>query len=261
MGVRKNFGLDSPATISAIGIGAYILAVVLHQVIGHCLVCLITGGNVTLITTVYFQCDSNNILVNAAAPAINFLAGILLFIVSKVKKNLTAHAQFFLLLASAFNLFWGSGSLVISGITGSGDWSYAINSLQPVWIWRLVLFTAGIISYFAAVKIVVNKVRELTLGNPERIPKLILIPYISAGISACVAAWIYVQDPLIALKDASPQIFIYSVGFLFILQKVKRRKNKGFSNYIPVTRNLVLIFFVIIIYSLFLLVFGRGLSF
>lgn len=260
MGVRKNFGLDSPVTISAIGIGAYILAVILHQIVGHTLFCLITGGNVTLLTSVYFQCDSNNILSNAAAPAVNFAAGILLFIISKAKSNLTIHAHFFLLIASAFNLFWGSGSLIYSGITNSGDWSYAINSLEPVWIWKLVLLVSGIISYLIAAKIVIVKVRELTLGNQERIPKLLLIPYLSAGISACIAAWLYVQDTLIAFKDASPQIFIYSIGFLFILQKA-RKKTVGFSNYTPVTRHLVLIFFVAIVYSLFLLIFGRGISF
>ena len=31
----------------------------------------------------------------------------------------------------AFNLFWGTGGLIYSGITDIDDWSYLIAGLQP----------------------------------------------------------------------------------------------------------------------------------
>src|SRR5215470_6235351 len=47
---------DDGATLAALGIAAYLIADVLHEVVGHGTACLMSGARITLLTSVYFRC-------------------------------------------------------------------------------------------------------------------------------------------------------------------------------------------------------------
>jgi hypothetical protein len=60
---------DDSATVIAAGILAATLAAVCHETLGHGLGCVIDGGRVTLLTSIWFRCHGATSLTDAAGPS------------------------------------------------------------------------------------------------------------------------------------------------------------------------------------------------
>src|ERR1041385_633854 len=102
---------DDPATLGAIGVAAYIFADLVHECLGHAVICLVTGGQVTLLTSVFFRSQPWSRMTDVAGPSANLVVGSLLRMALRYDKKWSAQTRFFLSLAVAFNLFWGTGYL------------------------------------------------------------------------------------------------------------------------------------------------------
>src|ERR1700743_2908913 len=91
-------------TVASIGIFAFGLEPIVHEVLGHAVVCWLTGGKVILISSTAMQTASASRLVPAAGPIANIIFG------------LAAFALFRMLLSRA-NALASADTRAASGVT------------------------------------------------------------------------------------------------------------------------------------------------
>jgi len=215
---REQAVSDDKLMLVALGICAYIIADVIHEVIGHAGTCILTGGSTTFLSSVYFYSNNSNILVDIGGPIANILAGILFWLLLKFYKDPSNRTRYFFILLMAFNLFWGTGGLIYSGLTNKDDWSFLIAALEPIWFWRILLVVVGVILYYTTIRIVFVKILQITGDDSERRKQLIFVPYLAAGISSCFAASFDLLGSLAAIKEGALETFAGSIGLLLILR-------------------------------------------
>lgn len=243
---------------------AYIFADVVHECLGHGVTCLIMGGRVTLLTSVFFRSQPWSRLTDVGGPSANLVVGGLLWIALAYGRRWSAQTRFFLLIAMASNLFWGTGYLIYSGVANTGDWVSAIAGLRPLWFWRLVLTVLGIASYGYSIRVVGLNLRPFIAGvgtDGSRARRLLLIPYLTAGLAACAAALLFRSDPMTATTGAFRETFLTNAGLVVLSLWFYRLKPVSSSAPLVVTRKPSWILATTIAFVVFAAVLGRGLSF
>lgn len=256
---------DDNLTLSVLGIGAFIFADLVHEVIGHGGACLASGGTITLLTSVYFRCNLNSKIIDAAGPLANLLFGGLFWAIPRFWKNISIHTRVFVASTMSFNFFWGSGYLIYSGITNIGDWAYVVEGLQPVWFWRFLLVLLGVTLYYLSMRALANGLWTLVAVSEgeksRRIRVIFMIPYVAAGLAECLAASFDRQGSLLAIKDGALETFCASIGFLIVARRLAHRKTRDQLKYTPVTRKLSWVVFVALLLVAFIVTMGRGMRF
>lgn len=66
--------------LATIGIFSYVVADMIHEVVGHGGTCLILGNKIELLTSVYFKSRPGSILVDLGGPTASLIFGVLAFI-------------------------------------------------------------------------------------------------------------------------------------------------------------------------------------
>jgi hypothetical protein len=204
-----------PATLAALGALAFIAACVAHEAAGHGGACLATGGRITLLTSVYFQCSLPGSLVAAAGPLMNLAVGALLWWVLRSRPPRSVAARGFLALAMAFNLLWGSGYFLYSAFSNDGDWAWVLRglALEPRWAWRWGLGILGLVLYDRSIEWVAPRF-------PARLP--LLLPYLTAGAVSCLAALCFAGPTLPALRQAALESSGAGAGLLLLANRNRR---------------------------------------
>jgi hypothetical protein len=161
-------------TVMSIGIFAFGLEPIVHEILGHAVVCWLTGGKVILISSTALQTASASRLVPAAGPLANILFGLaalalLRFLTTQqnanaraqtgVSANTTAAAPaafgvtrisltlLFLYFFAFANLFLATGYILYSGLINFGDFAAVIDGLRPAWLYRAALVMIGALGY------------------------------------------------------------------------------------------------------------------
>jgi len=104
------------------------------------------------------------------------------------------------------------GYFLFSGIGNIGDWAAVMAGWQPAWAWRVGLAALGIVTnFFLFVPLSLHELRPF-LGKDARIRvqrarHLTLVPYLTAGILACVAGALNPVGPLLILISAAAGSF------------------------------------------------------
>ncbi len=250
--------------LGALGAGAYVIADLIHEVIGHAGMCWLQGGSVSLLTSTYFKCNLNNLMVNIGGPVANILAGILFGLAFITFTRASGRTRLFLLLAMALNLFWGFGGMIYSGLLNVDDWSYLIDRLQPSWLWRSALVVGGIYLYRTSLRIIAKMMPSIPTSDSgdysgER-RRLILIPYLAAGIAACIAASFDVMGPLMAIREAALETFAASAGFLLISGMPAKAHSENISVKEVITPDSTWFASIAVIYILFIMLMGHGIK-
>jgi len=176
------FAGDDVLTLCAISVLAAVLADFLHEAIGHAAIALLTGAKSGILSTVAWSSSFDSRLVQAGGTLVNLVAGGLLWLVLRMRRNMTPQTRYFLLIACLFNLFDGTGYFFFSGITNFGDWAGVIAGLQPHWMWRTLLFLVGVASYYGVVLLAglgFARYLGVSVKNP-RMLRLTLVPYLTA---------------------------------------------------------------------------------
>jgi hypothetical protein len=210
---------DDGVTLAAVGVAAYLIADVVHEVIGHGTACLLHGARITLLTSVYFRCSLRTPFIAVAGPTANLVAAGLAWFVQRRYRLTDARFRLLVLMTFAFNLLWGAGSMVYHSITNQDDWAIAVASLEPLWLWRIALVVLGSGLYVIGMRRVVRTLSVFVAADPssasDRARRLVLVPYAAAGAAACVAAGFYIPDPLRAVREGALETYAASVGVLF----------------------------------------------
>jgi hypothetical protein len=239
----------SYSTFSAIAAVAFIMACVAHEVIGHGGMCLAVGGRVTLLTSVYFRCTKGGPLTDAAGPVMNLIVGAACWSLARNRPQ-ASQSRLFFVLAMAFNLFWGAAYFIFSAVTDTGDWAFVLRdlSLEPRWLWRLLMGVFGVGIY-------VRSARAVATHMPPGAP--LVWPYLVAGVVSCVAALFFAGPVLLAVREAARSSLGASVGLLFLAYRRSKQAHASPSPSLVAHSNGWLLFAALVT-MLFFLVLGRG---
>lgn len=193
---------------AALGAVAFVFACVAHEAIGHGGTCVLTGGRVQLLTSVFFHCSPGSNLVDAAGPLMNLaLAAVALIILRTPPRS--ANTRAFVALLLAFNAMWGGGYLVYSAITARGDWAFFIGSdgLFPAWTWRVLMALAGLWLYAWTMRLIAPHL-------PRGIP--LVVAYVAALAVILLSVLLNSGPALPAAREALLEGGLAPVGLLYI---------------------------------------------
>ncbi len=178
-------------TIAAIGVSAYLLANVAHELVGHGGACLLAGGRPTAFSSAWLQSDTTGMspwglrFEAAGGTLMNFALGLLLMALAPVARRRSPHLLAFVWLGVAANLLPAAGYMMVSPLARFGDWHAFVDGLQPLLAWKLGLTALGVLLSCASLFAVVCHV-EPFLGRDSaqrksRARRLCWIPYLTAG--------------------------------------------------------------------------------
>ena len=198
-------------TIAAIAIVATVIADFIHEGLGHGGMCVATGGQPLVLSTVHFECSADTRLVAAGGTLANLIFGALSWVAMRAIKHFAPWRYFFWLLMT-LNLFGVGGYFLFSGIGNIGDWAAVVAGWQPAWVWRMGLTALGIVTYFFL--FVPLSLRDLRpfLGKDakirvQRARQLTLVPYLTGGVLSCAAGALNPVGPLLILVSAAASSF------------------------------------------------------
>jgi hypothetical protein len=152
--------LPDRLTLVAISALAYVVAVALHEHLGHATACALLGSHPTEMGAFYIECDDAKLtgvairLVAIAGPLVSLAIGI---VCVPFARRLTSPAAFyFTWLLGTLGLMGAAGYPLFSGVSGLGDLGTttdgALRGATPEWAWRAVEAAAGLIAYIAVVR-------------------------------------------------------------------------------------------------------------
>jgi hypothetical protein len=198
-------------TIAAIAIAATVIADFIHEGLGHGGMCVATGGQPMVLSTVHFECSADTRLVAAGGTLANLVLGALFWVAARAVKRSASWRYFFWLLM-AFNLFDAGGYFLFSGIGNFGDWAAVVAGWQPAWAWRVGLIALGTVTYFLLfVPLCLRELRPFLGRDAEirvrRARRLTLTPYLTGGVLSCIAGTLNPVGPLLILPSAAAASF------------------------------------------------------
>ena len=234
-------------TLCALSATAFVAACVSHEVLGHGMACVASGGAVKLLTSVYFKCSAGLPIVDASGPSMNLAVALGVTIVLG-RGPWSASARTFLALLVAFNGFWGAGYFLFSGITNTGDWAFVLQdlSLEPRWLWRIAIVILGVWLYGLTLRLVAP---VLPRG------RVLVAAYSAAGVVACASTLFYAGATPPAMLEAAQESLLASLGLLY-LAFARPRSPATLVPVLPSSRRLQALGLVVVI--VFWLTQGRG---
>ena len=209
---------DSLPTVGAIALIAMCLITFTHEGLGHGGACLALGGRVELLSSSLFHCDRSSPNIDAAGPLTNLLLGLAALALRRLVPVERAGWHLFLILLTAFSLFWDGGYLVQAMLRRDGDLYFVGRDLLsgPELWWRSAGGAFGVLVYGAAV---VVTSRALGWLWPDRVQarRVARTAWLVAVVGAALAAFVYRgPDTARNFHDAVVEIGLAAVPLLLI---------------------------------------------
>lgn len=169
--VPSNFDRLTLVALSAL---AYIIAVALHEHLGHTLMCIMLGSHPTELGAFYVDCDYTVLsdlgirLVAIAGPVVSFGIGLVSFYILRYFPSRSFTTNYFVWLLGSIGLMTASGYMLFSGISGIGDLGVTRDGVfyqvSSEWLLRMVLVIVGMASYFLVVRFAVREIDPFING-------------------------------------------------------------------------------------------------
>lgn len=180
-------GAADPVTLAALGILAYVAETLLHEAVGHGVMCMAAGGRIEALAPLYLSCSAASAPMVAAGPAMNVLAGLASLIALRATAAGATAGAYFLWLSLIFNWLVACGYVLVGAATGFGDWAVLFSGVRPDWMWRVPAGIGALLLYVSVLRLASREFAALTgLSDPDLAAKarLILVP---TGAAAAVA--------------------------------------------------------------------------
>ena len=252
-------------TAACIALTAYALCDLVHEVIGHGAVALITpGARIVSLSSVALQTEgTQSRLVAAAGSIANVAVGLVALIVFHLKQRLTP-AGWFLWLFAVLNLMNGTGYPFFTAVFAFGDWAVVIGGLTPGWLWRVALGVAGAAAYTAAVKAAARELARAVNATSFRrveVPRIVLTSYVAGGLLLVAASVFNPIGPSLILASGASSGFAAMAGLTVIPRLVERRVATVSDEGGVLPRSSAWIAAGIIVAAVFVGLIGRGIRF
>jgi hypothetical protein len=243
---------DNQLTIAAIAVIAMCLSTVAHEAVGHGGVCLLSGGHIAQLTSVYFQCQPSPWFVAAAGPLGNLVWATLAALIAYISRG---RVRVLFTLTALFSLLWEAGYMLYAAITNDGDYIFALRGLlgavtAPA---RVALVVVGAGLYFVAIAVARALLRPFAT-TPSRVREILRTAWLAATAATCAAALLYAPDRSSALTQAFLEIGAASAALMLM-----RRDYVG-GNAPTIGASSVWLVAAVLIYATFALTLGRGIS-
>jgi len=216
---------DNIATVAAIGLLAYASADIAHHVFGHGAACLMLGGRIISLTSVFVNCSLTGATIDLAGPFANLILGLVALLIVRITNRASSAVRLFYILAAAFNLLWFALQLVSSAARRIDDWAWAMHQFhvsEPV---RYVLIVIGALGYLLTVRVIATYMTAFAHPG-ARARRIVLIAWFTAGAIACATA-AFDHHPGITLRRAIPQAMVLSIGLLFVPARASKLSGSG----------------------------------
>jgi hypothetical protein len=156
---------DDAATLISIGAIAAVLAMVAHETLGHGIGCIAAGGQITLLTSIWFRCLGASWITDIAGPIGNVFAVVAAMLAWWAFPRMNSGMRVFLTLFAGINLFWFCGQIVYSAALDIDDVAFVAHALDWPPYWRAVAIAAGVAMYAAGVHGMARLVRGLVVED------------------------------------------------------------------------------------------------
>jgi hypothetical protein len=202
---------DDLLTLVAIGLLAYASADIAHHVLGHGGMCLVQGGDIRSLSSVFVDCSVRGAAIDLAGPFANLVVGVL-----ACAAAFLAHRslRLFLTLAAGFNLLWFALQLVFSVAVRTDDFAWAMQVFHVSEPLRYGLIALGIGLYTLSMRVVALMFRPF--GPSSRARRIVWTTWLTAGAFACITALLDRNPVAAILRSAAPQSMALSVALLFL---------------------------------------------
>ena len=240
------------ATVAAIAVIAMCVATVAHEAVGHGAACLLAGGRITQLTSVYFQCAVQSRFVSPAGPVGNLIAAALAWLALQALPQSAVRARLLALLTMALSVFWMAGQLTSSAAMGQGDYAIAGYDFlgQPTNWWRACGVVLGIAIYLGSARLVAREAAALSVGP---VAPVLRVAWLAAALGAIAAASFYAGDTHAAMWEAFLEIGANSFPLLLIARPPQQGANPN-----SIARSPAWIVAAILIFLAFAATLGRG---
>lgn len=196
MSNAEPIALPDKLTLIAVSAIAYILAVALHEHLGHATACVLLGSHPLELGAFYVNCDESLLsaasmrLVEIAGPVVSLLTGIIAFQILPLFSERSTAAWYFTWLLGSIGYMTATGYPLFSGVSGLGDLGTgvdgALQGARPEWLWRGVLIVAGAATYLMVVRIAARaldvRFSGAGVGRVRGARMLTLISYFTGAI-------------------------------------------------------------------------------
>jgi hypothetical protein len=252
---------DDKLSLAALGGLAYLLTMLLHEGLGHAVVCAALGGH-PVITPCATQCEKTSPALVIAGPLLNLISGVVAWFILRRSSPARPRAFWLLWLLMAMNLFMFSGYLALAGLLGFGDWEVLAQGRVSPWVWRPLFLVAGCALYYAAMAAAGRLLPGLsgTDSTPaRRVRTLTLYPYLGAGLVGCCAGLFNPVGDLVHLALPVASSFGACYGLFGVDDFQRQPAGDGERTLAPITRSAAWLAVAAVAIALFIGLVGPGL--
>lgn len=206
---------DSPATVAAIGLLAYVAADVTHHVLGHGGACWAVGGRIMFLSSVSVVCSCQNAVVDLAGPLANLLLGAGALAAARWLPGTAASGRLFWLLTAGFNLLYFAGQLLFDVAARTDDWAWPLRYYRTPAFARYGLLALGVAVYWLTIRLL--GVELASFASPQtRLTGLLRRAWGTAGLIACATAALDHPAINFIFLRAIPQALVLPLGLLVV---------------------------------------------
>jgi len=203
---------DSPATLAALGLLAYLSADVAHHVAGHGGACLALGGQLLRLTSIRADCSCTGAAIDLAGPLANLLLGAAAWAAGRWLRSAAAPTRLFLLLTAGFNLFYFAGQLAYCAAANTDDWWWPLRQARVPAAGRYLLAALGLALYGAVVPPLARQLASFATPR-HRATRIVGLAWLAAGVVAAATAASDHPVSTALLAHALPQALLLPAGF------------------------------------------------
>ena len=268
---RNRHSRNDLLTVVAVSVIAFSLSSIIHEGLGHGGACLAVGCRPQLLTSMNFDGDESSLseaairFIAAGGTLANLLVAFLALASTYFIRRASPITRYSIWLLASINLMQGTGYFLFSGVANFGDWARVIQGLRPWWLWRLVLIVAGGISYWFSVTVALSYLSDfLGEDKTERIKRaqfLMLCPYVVGAVLSLLEGFFNPQGFSLTLVSAVPATLGGTSGLAWGSQLLWGQATKPIrGSILVITRSWIWIVSGLVVGTIFLVVFGTGLT-
>ena len=208
------------STVVAVALLAYAIDDVVHEVFGHGTACMVLGVRMLRLSTIGLQTATSSRLVASAGAIANVIAGALTVSILARGRGFSI-VRYFVWLFGFVNLMNGTGYLMASALTNSGDWAVVINRLEPALGWRVAMGLVGLATFMTSVFWAGSVMRAWVAAGevaPADVPHLTGPPYFAGGLLFVLASLFNPVGPAMILASGIAASFGLTFGLLIVMR-------------------------------------------
>lgn len=160
--------------------------------------------------------------------------------------------KLFLFNLGALVLLWCWGQMIPEALARNDDWGHVASELNWPSQWQAIAVVIAVVGYVATVRLVGRMAAGLAGGRPARL----LIPYLTATVSAIFLGALWHGDRVGSALDGFLSFGVAPLGYLFIIRRIAPRSPVPGA----IGRNTAFLGAAAVIWVVFALTIARGIG-